>query len=115
MNMYIGIIKINCITFAIVVLNAERFEPKFLDRDSYISIFIMVLMRQIQILKNSLQLLKKEVPDITKFKDELFNNLLRGTVNEEKIDLIPFFNGFSDSLTKLYKAVVQISLPNYYL
>ena len=54
--------------------------------------------------------------DITKFKDELFNNLLRGTVNEEKIDLIPFFNGFSDSLTKRYrKAVVQISLPNYYI
>ncbi|MFR3430841.1 MAG: hypothetical protein ACLTTH_12480 [Holdemanella porci] len=39
MNMYIGIIKIYCLTFAIVVSNVERFEPKFLDRDSYISIF----------------------------------------------------------------------------
>lgn len=41
-------------------VDRERFEPKFLDRDSYISIFIMVLMRQIQILKNSLRLLKKK-------------------------------------------------------
>ena len=66
-------------------------------------------------IKKFFTLAKKEVADITKFKDDLFNNLLRGTVNEEKIDLIPLFNGFSDSLTKRYrKAVVQISLPNYY-
>lgn len=96
-------------------IERERFEPKFLDRDSYISIFYHGFDATNPDIKKFFTAVKKEVQDITKFKDELFNNLLRGTVNEEKIDLIPFFNGFSDSLTKRYrKAVVQISLPNYY-
>lgn len=96
-------------------IQRERFEPKFLDRDSYISIFYHGFDATNPDIKKFFTLAKKEVADITKFKDDLFNNLLRGTVNEEKIDLIPLFNGFSDSLTKRYrKAVVQISLPNYY-
>ena len=93
----------------------ERFEPKFLDQDSYISIFYHGYDATNSDIKKFFTLAKKEVSDITKFKDEFFNHLLSGTVNEEKIELIPFFYQFSQSLLKSYrKAVVQISLPNYY-
>ena len=93
----------------------ERFGPKFLDQDSYISIFYHGYDATNPDIKKFFTAANKEVSDITRFKEDLFNNLLRGTVNEEKIDLIPLFNGFSDSLTKRYrKAVVQIALPNYY-
>ena len=93
----------------------ERFEPKFLDQDSYISIFYHGYDATNSDIKKFFTLAKNEVSDITTFKDEFFNHLLSGTVNEEKIELIPFFYQFSQSLLKSYrKAVVQISLPNYY-
>ncbi len=93
----------------------ERFGPKFLDQDSYISIFYHGYDATNPDIKKFFTAANKEVSDITRFKEDLFTSLLRGTVNEEKIDLIPLFNGFSDSLTKRYrKAVVQIALPNYY-
>ncbi len=93
----------------------ERFEPKFLDQDSYISIFYHGYDATNPDIKKFFNAAKKELPDITKFKDELFDNLLRGMLHERKIGLIPFLYSFSESLKKCYeKAVTQICLPNYY-
>lgn len=93
----------------------ERFEPKFLDQDSYISIFYHGYDATNSDIKKFFIALKKEVLDVTQFKDEFFNHLLNGTVNEEKMEWIPFFYQFSKPLSNRYhKAVVQIALPNYY-
>ena len=64
----------------------ERFEPKFLDRDSYISIFYHGFDATNPDIKKFFTAVKKEVPDITKFKAHehvSFNDKLRA-LNEKQ-------------------------------
>lgn len=90
----------------------ERFEPKFLDQDSYISIFYHGYDATNSDIKKFFTALKKEVLDVTQFKDEFFNHLLMVQSMKKRWNgfhsFINFRNHFQIAIIRLlYKSHCQ--------
>ena len=92
----------------------ERFTPKFLEIESYLSIFYHGYDSTNKDIHKFFTAAKKEV-DINAFKDFLFENIIEGRITEQNYEAVSIVEGFSPSLQKLYeKAMPQMVLPTLY-